>query len=286
VAANNVARLAPDGSWQGIGTGVKGPVDALVVDARNGAPIVSSFECSRETCGSHVRRWDGAQFVQIGATFEGNIGELAIAGGTLYAAGDVLTPDGPGSVFRLQGSEWQLLGGGTDGVVTALMVDQNGSLIAGGAFQTAGGVAATNVARFDGTSWQPLGAGLAGQVLALAAYDGKIAATGQRGFGDTTSQLVSLWDGSTWTEIGEALQDPNTNPAIYALVPAGRSLFVTGQFPIFGGVAVYDGERWTRIGSMNEFGSTVAIAPNGLFVGGGFGLVDDRPGIGLGWLAP
>lgn len=56
---------------------------------------------------------------------------------------------------------------GVDGPVNALL-DLGGETIAGGAFTSAGGVPAANVARFDGESWHALGAGLGAEVRALA----------------------------------------------------------------------------------------------------------------------
>ncbi|MBM4107455.1 MAG: hypothetical protein FJ255_01360 [Phycisphaerae bacterium] len=50
----------------------------------------------------------------------------------------------------------------------ALAVLPNGDLVAGGAFTSAGGVAARRIGRWDGDKWSPLGSGMSGSVTALA----------------------------------------------------------------------------------------------------------------------
>jgi hypothetical protein len=63
-----------------------------------------------------------------------------------------------------------------NGTVSALAV-YNGELIAGGAFTTAGGVAANRIARWNGSSWQGI-AGLDNTVLALHVHKGELVAGG------------------------------------------------------------------------------------------------------------
>jgi hypothetical protein len=46
--------------------------------------------------------------------------------------------------------------------VFALTVAQNGDLLAGGNFSTAGGVPASRVARWNGSAWAPIGTGITG----------------------------------------------------------------------------------------------------------------------------
>ena len=51
--------------------------------------------------------------------------------------------------------------------VGALALLPNGDLVAGGGFNTAGGVPASRIARWDGTTWSPFGSGLPGSVSSL-----------------------------------------------------------------------------------------------------------------------
>src|SRR5262249_22677243 len=76
------------------------------------------------------------------------------------------------SLGRWHGTGWSALAGGADGAVDALAW-YNGTLVAGGRFETAGGVAAPWLARHvtGGAveTWEPLGAGVDGPVDALLA---------------------------------------------------------------------------------------------------------------------
>ena len=48
--------------------------------------------------------------------------------------------------------------------VSALAVDGDGNLYAGGCFTTAGGTAANYIAQWDGAAWSPLGSGMGDDV--------------------------------------------------------------------------------------------------------------------------
>lgn len=57
-------------------------------------------------------------------------------------------------------SSWTNLGSGMNRSVWGLAIDTNGQLFASGAFTTAGGVSANNIAKWDGTNWTNFGNGL------------------------------------------------------------------------------------------------------------------------------
>jgi hypothetical protein len=64
---------------------------------------------------------------------------------------------------------------GTSNDVRALAVFDDGSgpaLSVGGAFGTAGGLAAARIARWDGSKWSALGSGVEGNVVSLTVFDG------------------------------------------------------------------------------------------------------------------
>ena len=54
-------------------------------------------------------------------------------------------------------------------VVKALVVDDDGNLIAGGEFTTAGGEKANRVAKWDGFGWSTLGSGMEGSAAVVEA---------------------------------------------------------------------------------------------------------------------
>lgn len=72
------------------------------------------------------------------------------------------------SIAQWNGVAWSSLGTGTDGMVTALTVLADGSLVAGGNFASAGGVLNTRYcALWDGTTWLALETGVDRAVTAL-----------------------------------------------------------------------------------------------------------------------
>ena len=112
-------------------------------------------------------------------------------GPQLYAGGSFTPSPGQpgGGLARWNGVSWSAVGGSFGGAtspaVCALAVHDDGTgpaLFAGGAFTTAGGVAASGVARWDGASWSALGSGVVppptilanfapGWVLTLTSFD-------------------------------------------------------------------------------------------------------------------
>jgi hypothetical protein len=191
----NIARW--DGtSWQALGVGMWGSsaVDALTV--YNGELIAGgSFDTAGGVTCYNIARWDGTRWHALGTEGTGMnsmVWALTVYNGELIAGGWFTTAGGVSAnyIARWDGTNWQLLGTGMAGgwppvYVSALGV-YNGELIAGGRFETAGGVSANNIARWNGTIWQPLGTGMAGgsnyhDVCALTVYNGELIAGGRFG---------------------------------------------------------------------------------------------------------
>jgi hypothetical protein len=57
----------------------------------------------------------------------------------------------------------------------------DGKLVAGGYFDTVGGIIAKNIAIWNGINWAPMGTGINDSVSALIVYDGKLIAGGRFG---------------------------------------------------------------------------------------------------------
>jgi trimeric autotransporter adhesin len=293
VASSNVATFRPGAGFAALGAGLEGPVTALTVDAATGDLYAAEQVCVQlpellDCAQTRVHRWDGEAWTTFAETSPGSLFTLVLgADGSLYGGGSVADDGGSGGVVRWTGSEWEPLGGGVVGVVLSLFDDGEGGLVAAGAFETAGGSPARNIARWDGTSWSPLGEGLASQVQALASFDGRIVAGTQKGFGgDPAVPLIAAWDGATWENIGAALEEGAPNPQIQALVSGGDFLIAVGQFPFLGGAALFDGADWTVLTDMNHMGGAALLRSEGLYLGGGFSLVDGGPAVGVSLLRP
>ena len=196
------------------------------------------------------------------------------------------SPDFPGIFERsnigpvLPGSEnW--LGDsslpGISGTVYSSIVMQDGDLIIGGSFATAGVVPQHNIAGWDGESWYSLGTGLSGTVYALAADDeGTIYAASSTAAG--SSSTVYLLQNSRWTPVGE-----NVNGIVSALaVDQHGYLYAGGAFTRIGNmdaqnVARWNGVRWQALaqGVDGPVYALVVDSRNTLVAGGDFETVPE-----------
>src|SRR3972149_6550920 len=75
---------------------------------------------------------------------------------TASAEASRFAPQAPGDQHWVAGFHLPGMNSG----VTALAVDGDGNLYAGGGFTTAGGTRANRIAKWDGTTWAPLGSGM------------------------------------------------------------------------------------------------------------------------------
>lgn len=170
-------------------------------------------------------------------------------------------------VARWTGTTFAPLGTGLDGPVYALATLPDGSLVAGGAFQMAGG---NNLARWDGTAWSPLGSGTNNTVEALAVLpNGDLVAAGQFSqAGAVLCNRIARWNGSAWTAY------PNTNFTGYILtvhaMPDGGVVVGTGGVFQAGSLWRWNGSFWAG-GSANNGIQALALTTGGeLHIGGSF----------------
>jgi hypothetical protein len=246
VPALNVARWNGV-QWTPLGSGVPSPagVRALAVLQNGQLAAAGPF--------FGVMRWDGSGWSPLSPPC--NALALQVMGnGDLIAGGQ--SAIGPGqSIARWNGTSWSSLGSGTDGEVYALGLLPDGALGVGGAFATAGGVAAANLARWNGTSWSAMGTGapfvvrtlatLADGTLTVGGYVPNVSGavldvtttcpvavtstpSGCTGAGAPALTASSMpWLGSTFRTVGSPLP-PNT----LAAIATGFSTLAPGPVPI------------------------------------------------------
>ncbi len=202
-------------------------------------------------------------------------GPALYAGGYFHTAGSVAALH----VARWNGTSWSPLGPGLgvrgsssgDGVF-ALLGHDDGSgpaLFAGGAFNTAGTVAMTNIARWNGSSWQSLGSGVgsisSGAVRELATFDDGTGPALYAGgsfsiAGGLDAHAIAKWNGVSWSPLGAGLGNSVQGHAgqVFGLAAhddgSGPALFVGGTFRSAGGasadlVAKWDGTAWHSLGT-------------------------------------
>src|SRR5439155_4621891 len=120
--------------------------------------------------------------------------------------------------------------------VPALAVSGS-DLYAGGAFTTAGGSAANEIAKWNGSSWSELGSGTEGvnlfasQVYALAVSGSNVYAAGSfKTAGGSGADNVAKWNGSSWTALASGLEGE-----VLALAVSGGDVYAGGVFTRVGG---------------------------------------------------
>lgn len=157
----------------------------------------------------------------------------------------------------------------------------NGELIVGGAFTSAGGVAANYIARWDGNSWQPLGTGVIddgigiGRVSDVEVYNGNLIAAGYfTKAGGVVASNIAAWDGSSWAPLGAGVDSLGLLEGVYTMTTYNGNLVVGGDFREAGGslvdhLAVWNGSEWSDLGGGVSNGAFPGTAVWSLGVYGG-----------------
>lgn len=143
------------------------------------------------------------------------------AGGRFDTAGVIKAYN----IAKWNGSGWDSLGGGVNGVVKTLLT-YNGKLYVGGNFTLAGGNTANNIAAWDGTNWSALGTGTNGTVNALTVYNGNLYVGGKfDSVGVIKVNNIAKWDGTNWSDVAGG-----RNAEVSALASFQGALYVGGKF--------------------------------------------------------
>ena len=290
VPVANIARWNGTG-WAPIGAGLpttSGQFGVLSLAMLPNGDLVAGGNFWLNNGAMSVARWDGSSWSPLGGGITGSsnstVFSLLVRGnGDLVAGGEFGTVGGVAvaNIARWDGVAWSALGLGVDARVQALSEGPGGVLVAGGIFDNAGGAPAARIAAWDGANWSPLGAGMPGQpfgagVFSLTRLGSNLIAGGNfNQAGSTAADHVAMWDGSTWSGLGNI---SSTNSALRAMTTlASGDVVVGGGFTSAGGVparnlARLDGLGWHAFGSGIDGYLQVAVPlPNGdLLVGGRF----------------
>jgi hypothetical protein len=279
--AGGLARWDGD-AWTPLGTGVNGTVEALASDGVN-VYVGGEFSTVGGVPANRVARWDGTSWTALGTGANATVTALAVSGGTLYAGGNFGSVDGvpANHIAKWDGSGWAALGsglaGGFGGItrVHALAVN-GGGLVVGGLFDTAGGVAASNVARWNGTLWSGLGSGVNNEVFALLMSGSDLYVGGMFSMaGGVNASRIARWDGAGWSPLGAGLGGSG-GAAVFSLAAMGGTLYAGGSFTTAGGaganyIARWGGGGWSPLASgMNNGVQALVLNGTMLHAGGSF----------------
>lgn len=322
----NIARW--DGAvWHHMGAGASGIVRALAEFDPDGAgprpPMLAvggDFTMVDGITSNRVALWDGATWSALGTGMTGATNPVSVFALAPY------DPDGPGpaapeliaagrfgsagglavnNIARWDGESWRALGTGVSNTVQALEVFQpEGAaaplLIAGGSFNSAGGVpSVSRIAAWNGVAWSRLGTGTGGTVLALEAFKPfngapRLIVGGQFATaGGAPARNIASWDGTAWTAMSTGLPGGAVN-VIRAGDPDGtgplaEQVFAGGSFgppqsqqpPLDPrNTARWDGATWHQLnGSTSSAVNAMELLGDGggLLAGGAFLLADGAP---------
>lgn len=287
--------------WTIVTDDVIGNIYALAFDRNNQLFASGDFDTIGTTIAHNVARWDGNRWFPLG---EGtNNRTLALqfdTSGILYAGG-YFDSAGTGSaryIAQWNGNGWHPLGNGIVQnyhersliPVASLAIDSSNNLYVGGDFDSAGMIAARNIARWNGSEWSALGSGIsyrsAGSVTAIS-FDrhGTLFAAGLfDSAGTVAAANTARWDGDSWKPLGNG-----TNGRVVALsIDSCGNLFAAGIFTMAGeiysdNIACWNGSGWSAVGQADGRGlngevSVLAATTSGdLYFGGQFTTAGPHP---------
>jgi trimeric autotransporter adhesin len=167
VSCANVACWT-DPTWSALSSGTDSPVETLAIGANGldvyaGGAFVHAFNGATPVLANGIAKWSGGVWSAMGTGVQalnletggqwvlvpGRVNALAVAGSTVYAAGDfdVAGVVGAGSVAVWNGTAWLPLGSGINGIAYTLGLTSD-YLYVGGEFSSAGGTVASGIAQW------------------------------------------------------------------------------------------------------------------------------------------
>jgi len=207
----NVSNIAmrSGSTWSPVGAGFDNAVYALERMPNGDLIAAGAFNAAGTIQLSGLARWNGASWSPVGGGVQGDAFALKqlpdgslMVGGIFNVAGSI----NASNIARFDGTNWFALGSGIvaqSGQPGVFAIERlpNGTIVAGGRFETAGGLSATNIARWNGSAWSAMGSGLGvpfttdGVGALQALPNGDLLAGGRF---TSPSANIAKWNGSAW----------------------------------------------------------------------------------------
>lgn len=179
------------------------------------------------------------------------------------------------------------IGGGTDGEVIELYVDNTGqNLYVGGTFKNVDNTITANSIAYITESagmytWHNLGKGVNGKVNAIEEYKGRLYVAGSFTMaGDSAVNNVAYWDGSTWHNAG-CLYGEVKDLKVY-----NGELYACGSFDVCAALtdinfAKWDSTYniWTQLPGLSGVVNVMEVIDTVLYLGGDFNFGNDSVNI-------
>lgn len=219
---------------------------------------------------------------------DGVVYAIAVDGPRVYIGGDFRAVGSVAAerIAAWDGTAWHPLSTGMDKRVFALAVIQ-GILYAGGEFTYAGTCTTTcgRIAAWDGITWTGLSTGIPDtgsfpEVNDLVVSGTLLYAGGRFTAAGTCTvgcSQVAVWDGRTWSPLGNGIETAVAEDYVSALAVSGTTLYAGGYFtqtrlcPTCNNIVKWDGTAWGEVGGgINGAVEALAISGTTLYAGGGF----------------
>lgn len=158
VAAQRIARWNGV-AWSPLGAGIDYSVWALTGLANGDLVAGGAFRNAGGLPANAIERWNGWTWSSLGSGMDGTVRALTtMPNGDVLAAGEFTTAGGAAAncIARWDGASWSAVAGGLGGgqyraQALALAWRQDGTLVAGGSFRSAGGVVSPYLAHLEAT---------------------------------------------------------------------------------------------------------------------------------------
>ena len=263
-------------------------VHAMSMSSNGDLYVAGQFKTIDAVVVNNIAKWDGNSWSPLGSGVESDsvglapgIFDIALLGNDLYVAGQFTTAGGApaGNIAKWDGTGWSALGGGTNGVLRALAVANDGVYVGGYFVTDAGGVPVQNLAKWDFMSgWMDVGGGVPGVLPGVhaLAVDGNVLYVGG-GFdqaGTVPADNIAAWDGTQWSPVGGGVDD-----YVSEILVDGSNLYVGGAFTSADGdssvhlIGLWNGSGWSALGDGVEGPVYYMVKSGGdLIAGGGFSV--------------
>jgi PKD repeat protein len=268
--------------WADVGGGVNGSTH--VISTWNNMLIVGgSFN---GPCG-RITGWNGVAWNCFGSGV-GIVARDAVSwNNNLVVCGDFWNVNQPCSgcngIAMWDGTSWLPLGTGFNNDVLCMTV-WNGDLVAAGDFTTADGNPVSRIARWTGSAWVPIG-GLSdfdNDIRCLAVYNGELWAGGDFNNvgGNTPADGLVKWNGTAWVGGNsgvDVIGGVDSTVRCFYVDQQTNQLYMGGHFLQLNGdnncagVAVYNGNAWSPLGTgVNSYVRALTKYNGTIIVGGDF----------------
>ena len=200
-------------NWLPVGSGVGDTRDVLALTSFNGNLIAGGdFRAmGSNTKTKRIALWNGSQWQNMGAGFNGEVRALAVFNNELYAAGYFSNDSSgninyPGNIARWNGSAWQAVSGAdadnTD--IRAMFVYKGKLHITNMRYDNSINTVRPVISVFDGTTWSDLPGEFKGPVnyaylYAIGEYKGNLVVAGVfDSVGNVPAHRVAVWNDTVW----------------------------------------------------------------------------------------